>query len=75
MKYTAKCGLKKPDYTDKADINDLNDNADIVDDRVAILEHMTIQNDYYAPLLDDDGCPLLDDDGYAILRDWKYAYA
>ena len=36
---------------------------------------MTIQNDFFAPLLDDDNCPILDDDGFAILRDWKYKYA
>lgn len=34
MKYTTKYKLKKPDYTDKADVADLNDNADSIDSRL-----------------------------------------
>jgi len=51
--------------------------AEVVEhnERLDVLEHMTIQNDFFAPLLDDDNCPILDDDGFAILRDWKYKYA
>lgn len=31
MKYTEKLGLKKPEYSDPADISVLNDNFDIID--------------------------------------------
>lgn len=34
MKYTSNYNLKKPDYTDPADIQDVNDNADIIDQKL-----------------------------------------
>lgn len=48
-----------------------------VDDRLAHIEHMTIKNDFYAPI-EVDGTEsesiviLADDLGHAIVADWKY---
>lgn len=44
------------------------------DDRMLMLEYMIKANDFFVPLLDDDGNPILDDEGSALLSDWKYAY-
>lgn len=35
MTYTTNLNLKKPEYTDTADIKDINDNMDIIDDALA----------------------------------------
>lgn len=44
-----------------------------VDERLALLEHMTLQNEFTAPIVvDDSGTILVDDLGYAIVADWKY---
>lgn len=44
-----------------------------LDEKLALLEHMTLQNDFTAPLTVDDGSTLLVDDlGFAIVADWKY---
>ena len=43
--------------------------------RLTLIEYMTIHNDYFAPLKDDEGNTVLDDDGNAIMVDWKYKYA
>lgn len=44
-----------------------------VDERLAALEHMTLQNEFTAPIaVDDEGTLLTDDLGYAIVADWKY---
>ena len=44
-----------------------------VDERLAALEYMTIQNDFTAPLVaDDEGTILTDDLGNAIVADWKF---
>lgn len=43
-----------------------------VDERLAALEHMTLQNEFTAPLAVDTGVLLTDDLGNAILADWKY---
>lgn len=45
-----------------------------LNERLASLEHMVIQNDMTAPLATDDTTTtlLVDDDGNAILADWKY---
>lgn len=44
-----------------------------LDEKLALLEHMTLQNDFTAPLTADDGSTLLVDDlGFAIVADWKY---
>ena len=44
-----------------------------LDEKLARLEYMVIQNDYSAPItVDASGTTLLTDDlGYAILADWK----
>lgn len=44
-------------------------------ERLTLLEYMNIHNDFFAPLLDDDGNMILDDDGNAVMVDWKYRYA
>lgn len=44
-------------------------------ERLTLLEYMNIHNDFFAPLLDDDGNMILDDDGNAVMVDWKYKYA
>lgn len=44
-----------------------------LDEKLAALEYMTLQNDYTAPLMVDSETTLLVDDlGYAIVADWKY---
>lgn len=44
-----------------------------VDERLALLEYMTLQNDFTAPLVvQADNTLLVDDLGYAIVADWKY---
>lgn len=45
-----------------------------VDTKLTLLEHMTLQNDFYVPIAtDDETLTLLTDDfGNAILADWKY---
>lgn len=44
-----------------------------VDERLALLEYMTLQNDFTAPLAVEAGNTLLVDDlGFAIVADWKY---
>lgn len=44
-----------------------------VDERLALLEHMTLQNEFTAPIVvDNSGTILVDDLGYAIVADWKY---
>ena len=47
-----------------------------LDSRLSLVEHMTIQNDFSAPLLADDTAVtptlLVDDLGNAIVADWKY---
>lgn len=44
-------------------------------ERLSLLEYMNIHNDFFAPLLDDDGNVILDDDDNAVMVDWKYMYA
>lgn len=43
-----------------------------LDERLALLEHMVIQDDVSAPITDDDGALLTLDDGSALLADWSY---
>ena len=38
MQYTAHYGLKKPEYTDFADVQDFNDNMDALDAKLASIE-------------------------------------
>ena len=45
------------------------------EERLTLTEYMNIHNDYFAPLMDDDGHVLLDDNDNAIMVDWKYKYA
>lgn len=45
-----------------------------LDQRLSLLEHMSLQNDFSAPIATDDTdlTLLVDDLGFAILADWKY---
>lgn len=44
-----------------------------IDEKLALLEHMTLQNEFTAPIVVDDGGTILVDDlGFAIVADWKY---
>lgn len=45
-----------------------------LDERLSLLEYMTMQNDFSAPLATDDETTTLltDDTDYAILAEWKY---
>ena len=46
-----------------------------LDERLAVLERMTIHNEYSAPIVVNESGPavlFVDDDGDAIVADWKY---
>ena len=43
-----------------------------LDERLARLEHMVIQNDITAPIANEKGALLVDDLGFAIVADWKH---
>lgn len=44
-----------------------------LDERLSVLEHMVLKNDFTAPLtVDNSGTLLVDDLGFAIVADWKY---
>ena len=45
------------------------------EERLSIVEYMNIHDDYFAPLMDDEGRVILDDNDNAIMVDWKYKYA
>lgn len=36
---------------------------------------MVMNNDFFGPILDHEGCPILDQDGDAIVGNWKYLLA
>ena len=46
-----------------------------IDTRIALLEYMVLQNDFYLPLIDDDGTILVDDEDEAVLANFKYKEA
>ena len=43
-----------------------------LDERLARLEHMVIQNDMTAPICNEQNALLVDDLGFAIVADWKH---
>lgn len=45
------------------------------EERLSIVEYMNIHDDYFAPLMDDEGHVILDDNDNVIMVDWKYKYA
>ena len=45
------------------------------EERLALVEYMGRFDDYFTPVVDDDGNYILDDEGNAIFVDWKYKYA
>ncbi len=62
------------DQLSKDAAGNLQNQCTELDERLTLLEHMTMQNDFSAPLATDDEATTLivDDLGYAILADWKY---
>lgn len=46
--------------------------VDALTDRVALLEYMTLNNDFIAPIITDDGAVITDDLGNVIVANWKY---
>lgn len=62
------------DQLSKDAAGNLQNQCTELDERLTLLEQMTMQNDFSAPLATDDGATTLivDDLDYAILADWKY---
>ena len=62
------------DQLSKDAAGNLQNQCTELDERLALLEQMTMQNDFSAPLATDDEAITLivDDLDYAILADWKY---
>lgn len=54
------------------EIEELQEQAEEHDQRIALLEYMLLQNDLYAPIIDDDGSVLIDDEGCPVLVEWSY---
>lgn len=52
----------------------LQNQITILEERLALMEHMILENDFSAPIATDDETLTLivDDNGYAILADWKH---
>lgn len=62
------------DQLSKDAAGNLQNQCTELDERLTLLEQMTMQNDFSAPLATDDEVITLivDDRDYAILADWKY---
>lgn len=62
------------DQLSKDAAGNLQNQCTELDERLTLLEQMTMQNDFSAPLATDDEAITLivDDMDYAILADWKY---
>lgn len=62
------------DQLSKDAAGNLQNQCTELDERLSLLEQMTMQNDFSAPLATDDEAITLivDDLDYAILADWKY---
>lgn len=62
------------DQLSKDAAGNLQNQCTELDERLTLLEQMTMQNDFSAPLATDDKAITLivDDMDYAILADWKY---
>lgn len=62
------------DQLSKDAAGNLQNQCTELDERLTLLEQMTMQNDFSAPLATDDEAITLivDDLNYAILADWKY---
>lgn len=65
------------DQLSKDAAGNLQNQCTELDERLTLLEQMTMQNDFSAPLATDDEAITLivDDLDYAILADWKYKEA
>jgi len=52
----------------------LQNQINILEERLALMEHMVLENDFSAPIAtdDEDLTLIVDDNGYAILADWKH---
>lgn len=62
------------DQLSKDAAGNLQNQCTELDERLTLLEQMTMQNDFSAPLATDDEAItlIIDDLDYAILADWKY---
>lgn len=62
------------DQLSKDAAGNLQNQCTELDERLTLLEQMTMQNDFSAPLATDDEAItlIMDDLDYAILADWKY---
>lgn len=62
------------DQLSKDAAGNLQNQCTELDERLTLLEQMTMQNDFSAPLATDDEAitMIVDDLDYAILADWKY---
>lgn len=62
------------DQLSKDAAGNLQNQCTELDERLSLLEKMTLRNDFYAPIATDDSTTtlLVDDMDYAILADWKY---
>lgn len=50
----------------------LANKTDVLTEQMAVITYMVLHNDYFAPILDEDGNPILDEDGNTILGQWRY---
>jgi len=50
----------------------LQNQVDALTDRVALLEYMTLNNDFVAPIITDDGAVIIDDLNNVIVANWKH---
>ena len=53
----------------------LTNTTKALEEQMAIIQYMVLHNDYFAPILDEDGNTILDEDGNAILGQWCYKNA
>ena len=62
------------DQLSKDAAGNLQNQCTELDERLSLLEEMTLRNDFHAPIATDDSTTtlLVDDMDYAILADWKY---
>lgn len=62
------------DQLSKDAAGNLQNQCTELDERLSLLEKMTLRNDFHAPIATDDSTTtlLVDDMDYAILADWKY---
>lgn len=50
----------------------LANTTNVLSEQMAIIQYMILHNDYFAPILDEEGNLILDEDGNVILGQWRY---